>query len=266
MSPGFYLKELGWPAAFVASASYSIWHTPDFIILYGGKVAHTARYAAAGVEEFVILAIVAISMVMGSITAEASNLEEKARNPMDRISLFLGRVSMLLIVVMVSVMFYEVIVRYVFEAPTLWANELTLWISGFVFLLSGLYAMQQRSHIRIFLFYEKMPRLLQKLCDSVSTLLIFAFAFCMVWGGYNEMKAKVLRWETFGTAFDPPIPATLKTSVLAVICLVTLQAMVNLVADWNKAVERRGPVDEDEIKDLAEDVRRGARKGSGGNV
>ena len=46
--------------------------------------------------------------------------------------------------------------RYAVEAPTLWANELTLWIGGFVFLCSGLYGMQQRSHIRIFLLYDAL--------------------------------------------------------------------------------------------------------------
>ena len=61
---------------------------------------------------------------------------------------------MMLILAMTGVMLYEVFLRYAIEAPTLWANELTLWIGGFVFLSSGLYAMQQRSHIRIFILYD----------------------------------------------------------------------------------------------------------------
>ena len=69
-------------------------------------------------------------------------------------------------------MMYEVVLRYVFEAPTLWANELSLWIAGFIFLCAGLYAMQQRSHIRIFLLYDVCPRWLQRTFDCISTLLI----------------------------------------------------------------------------------------------
>ncbi len=83
---------------------------------------------------------------------------------LDRLSVFIGRVTMMLIVLLVSVMLYEVVLRYVFERPTLWANELSLWMAGFVFLLAGLYAMQQRSHIRIFLLYDMMPRWLQRIC------------------------------------------------------------------------------------------------------
>jgi len=80
---------------------------------------------------------------------------------------------MILIISMTSVMLYEVFLRYVFEAPTLWANELTLWIAGYVFLFSGLYAMQQRCHIRIFLLYDAMPRWIQHLFDIISVVLIW---------------------------------------------------------------------------------------------
>jgi len=47
--------------------------------------------------------------------------------------------------------------RYVVEAPTKWANELTLWIAGFVFLCSGFYGMQQRSHIRLIADWNLEP-------------------------------------------------------------------------------------------------------------
>ena len=169
-------------------------------------------------------------------------MEAEIVNPFDRISLFLGRVTMLLIVLLVSVMFYEVVLRYVFERPTLWANELSLWLAGFVFLLAGLYAMQQP-------------------CDTISTALIFAFAISMIWGGWNEARDKLLRWETFGTAFDPPIPATIKPMVLLVILLVALQALANLISDWNKEAEHHAVVDieQEEIEELARQARAGAR-------
>ena len=69
----------------------------------------------------------------------------------------------------------EVISRYVFSRPTLWANELSLWIASFLFLLAGLYAMQQRSHIRIFIIYEMMPRWAKKAADTFSVMLIVIF-------------------------------------------------------------------------------------------
>ena len=164
---------------------------------------------------------------------------------------------MLLIAIVVCVMMYEVILRYVFERPTLWANEMSLWLAGFVFILAGFYAMQQRSHIRIYLLYDMFPRAVQRICDTVSTVLIVGFAFFLVYGGYGEAKAKMLRWETFGTAFDPPIPATLKPLVLIVVTLVAIQSVLNLIADWNKEPEIHSAaddIDQDELERLKKSV------------
>lgn len=171
-------------------------------------------------------------------------IEQDRTGPFDIISLVVSRLAMISVALVVVVMFYEVVARYVFEKPTLWANELSLWIAGFVFLFAGLYAMQQRSHIRIYIIYDLMPRWMQKLSDCISVLLIWVFVTCLIWGGYNEAKAKLLRMETFGTAWDPPIPATIKPAILFIIFLVAIQALSNLIADWNKAPEHHSPADE----------------------
>jgi TRAP-type C4-dicarboxylate transport system permease small subunit len=145
-----------------------------------------------------------------------------------------------------------VVARYVFSKPTLWANELSLWIAAFVFILAGLYAMQQRSHIRIYVIYDLMPRWAKKLSDIITVVLIWGFWAALVWGGYNEARDKLLRMETFGTAWDPPIPATVKVTMLIVIGLVALQALSNLIADWSKEPHRGGTdeIDEHEIEQL----------------
>ncbi len=173
----------------------------------------------------------------------------------DLVSVILGRVAMIMTGFIVLVMFYEVVSRYVFSKPTLWANELSLWLGSFVFLLAGLYAMQQRSHIRIYIIYDMMPRWAQKLSDCISVLLIVAFTFALVWGGYTDAENRFLRMETFGTAWDPPIPGTIKPALLIIVVLVCLQAVSNLIADWNKAPESHTPADEiDEVE--IENIRR----------
>lgn len=171
----------------------------------------------------------------------------------DIVSLVCSRIAMIATAGIVLIMFYEVVSRYVFAKPTLWANELSLWTAGFVFLFAGLYAMQQRSHIRIYIIYDLMPRWLRKIADVASVLLIWVFAFAMIWGGYDDAKSKLLRMETYGTAWDPPIPATLYPAILIIVTLVAIQALSNLIADWNKAPESHTPIediDESEIESI----------------
>ncbi len=240
-----------WPGLFILCAGYLMWYFPQFIVLFGwANDAIASQNPPADMFDFLMMAGAAGAIVIGVSTARASTGEGGVRSFFDRVSLFFGRTTMLLIACLVSVMFYEVVLRYVFERPTLWANELSLWVAGFVFLLSGLYAMQQRSHIRIYLIYDLMPRPMQRLCDVVSTGLIVAFAAALIYGSFNEALAKFLRWETFGTAFDPPIPGTMKPAVLLAVLLIAIQAVFNLLADWNRLPEHHGIIDEDEVEDI----------------
>ncbi|HBV55476.1 MAG TPA: TRAP transporter small permease [Rhodobacteraceae bacterium] len=185
----------------------------------------------------VVLSAVYLSDTKGEI-------EPPRTGPMDILSLILSRIAMIATIGIVCAMFYEVVARYVFERPTLWANELSLWIAGFVLLFAGQYAMQQRSHIRIYVIYDIMPRWMQKFSDCLSVAMIWLFAGATVWGAYNEAMQKLARMETFGTAWDPPLPATMKISILIVVCLVALQALSNLIADWHKVPEAHNPADE----------------------
>jgi TRAP-type mannitol/chloroaromatic compound transport system permease small subunit len=247
------------PLAFVACAAWAIWNGPAYIISFGwASEAVAAIHTPATLVEYLALAGAALFFVLGVATAGASHMEYQDIRGFDRVSIFLGRVTMALIVLLVTIMLYEVLLRYVFENPTLWANELSLWLAGFIFLLAGLYAMQQRSHIRIFIVYDIFPRWLQKLCDTISVILIVVFATALVYGAFGEAQAKFLRWETFGTAFDPPIPATVKPIVLIVVWLVAIQAVSNLFTDWNKAPEHHtaaDDIDAEEIEALKKTLR-----------
>lgn len=241
------------PLAFILCAGWLTWHLPAFTLSWFpptdpsqhdklsalfGRIDVTPGLTGlfggyADMVDWIALLLLPIFGYLGVRTVRRAAMEFESWKPLDRLAVFVGRLTMMLIVLLCCVMIYEVVLRYVFEAPTLWANELSLWLAGFVFLCAGLYAMQQRSHIRIFLLYDMLPRGLQRACDCISTLLIVTFAFFLVYGGYGEAFDKFYRWETFGTAFDPPIPATLKPMVLLIIVLVAFQAVVNLVSDWN---------------------------------
>jgi len=266
------------PLAFVVVFGWATWHTPAYILdfippddvslveqmsqqhmrkdvtpnmpgMFGG-------YADA--LDWAALLLIPIIFYVGMRTVRCAKMEFAQWRPIDRVALFIGRITMMLIISMTSVMLYEVFLRYVFEAPTLWANELTLWIAGYIFLLSGLYAMQQRCHIRIFLLYDVMPRTIQHLCDILSVSLICTFAVGLIFGSYKQVfMTKFYRWEMFGTAFDPPIPATVQPMILIMVTLIAIQSVINLIADWNinaSEVASKIDMDEDELEAIKRSV------------
>lgn len=171
-----------------------------------------------------------------------------------------SRLAMILPAVIVAIMFYEVVMRYVFERPTLWVNEASLWLGGMVYLFSGLYAMQQRSHIRIFILYDIAPLKVRRFFDILSTLCIILFCLAVIYGGFGEAYAKLMRWEKFGTAWDPPIPATMKPLILITLSFVTIQAVSNLINDWNRPPEHLDITDETDL-DIEEIKRAQAKMG-----
>ena len=249
------------PLLFILVFGWVVWNGANYLIALPGDEATRAalvrRYGTVGALDWAMLLLAPLIFAAGVLTVRRAPMEYQDWGLFDRVSVFIGRVTMMSIAILVCVMIYEVVLRYAFERPTIWANELSLWFAGFIFLLAGLYAMQQRAHIRIYLLYDLMPRWAQRVCDTISTLLIVFFAFMLFWGGYGEAAAKFARWETFGTAFDPPLPATLKPLVLVVVALVAVQAIANLVRDWNAEPvihSAADDVDMDEVERLRRQV------------
>jgi len=233
----------------------AVWVVLGELVFGLGIELRTILHPATNIHVLLTLIAGATAILVSSIYFSdfKGAIEPEPDGFFDIISLVLARLTMIAIVFILCIMLYEVVLRYLFNKPTLWANELSLWIAGFVFLLAGLYAMQQRSHIRIYIIYDMMPRWAQKASDTLSVALIWVFTISLIWGSYNEARDKFFRWETFGTAWDPPLPATIKPAILLFILLVAIQALSNLIADWNKEPESHTPlddIDETEIEQI----------------
>ncbi len=263
------------PFVFVLLAGWAIWHTPAYIVDFGVHdlesrvVMQTAELhkrkdvtpnlpglfgGLADVIDYAVLVLLPLVFYAGVKTVVPAQMEFPQYSRVDKIAMFIGRIVMILVISMTSVMLYEVFLRYALERPTLWANELTLWIGSFVFMLSGIYAMQQRSHIRIFIIYDVLPRSIQHLCDTIWVALLWFFTVCLIFGSYKQIFInKFYKWQTFGTAFDPPIPATIQPLILIAFTLISVQALLNLIADWNRNpadIMEKGLVDQEELEAL----------------
>ena len=268
------VAEWIWPSAFLICAGWCVWHIPAFTLdwfppeneslMMQVSELHTRKEVLqdmaglfggfANVVDYLALVLMPVFVILGMRSIVIASMEFQDWRSWDRFALFIGRATMIMLLAMTGVMLYEVFMRYVVEAPTKWANELTLWIAGFVFLCSGLYAMQQRCHIRITLLYDVVPRPVRKTFDVISAALIVIFALGVIYGSYKQVFInKLYRWEMFGTAFDPPIPATIQPMILIIMSLIALQAVANLIADWNAEPETF-VVDEDEVEAIRKSV------------
>lgn len=81
---------------------------------------------------------------------------------LDAFSLFLGHTAMLLVCLLVISMLYEVAARYMFQAPTLWAFDLSYMFNGSLFLLAGAYSLKHEAHVRIDFLSRQLPLSVQQ--------------------------------------------------------------------------------------------------------
>ena len=76
----------------------------------------------------------------------------------DRFAKACGVLAALLVVVLIALMLYDVVARYVFGAPTLWGYDVNTFLMGAAFVLSIGYALSLDSHVRVDLLYSPEAR------------------------------------------------------------------------------------------------------------
>jgi len=68
---------------------------------------------------------------------------------------------------------YEVVARYVFNAPTIWVFDVTYMLYGTIFMLGAAYALHKGAHIRTDFFFESWSTRTKGMIDSIAYLALF---------------------------------------------------------------------------------------------
>lgn len=149
-------------------------------------------------------------------------------DPVSRLSAALGEWLSPLFLVAVIISVYEVVLRYGFNAPTIWVHELTVLLSATCFIVSGLYALERGDHIRVTVLRDRMPPTLRFIVDILGTILALIFLGGIVIGGYEPAWRALSGWHSTRTAFNSPTPAILKPLLVVISALMVVQILVHL--------------------------------------
>ncbi len=91
----------------------------------------------------------------------------------ESLSIWVGRAFGWCILILTFSVSYEVFVRYVLNAPTVWAFDMMVQMYGGLFLMAGPYALAQDTHVRGDVLYRLFPVRVQASIDFVLYLLFF---------------------------------------------------------------------------------------------
>lgn len=158
----------------------------------------------------------------------------------DAVNEWIGRVVGFQIVLIVGVVMYEVVLRSLFQRPTLWANETMIYVTAMAYLLAGGYALRHRRHVIVDVVYQRLPPRVRNGLDRLTFVFFVLYMVTLIWIGWQFAWDSVKLRETAGTPWDPPIyPVKLAIPVAGL--LVLLQGVANLGREWAGGREERRP-------------------------
>ncbi|MFP6746610.1 MAG: TRAP transporter small permease subunit [Alphaproteobacteria bacterium] len=114
---------------------------------------------------------------------------------------WVGRAFAWCIVILTLSVAYEVFVRYVLNAPTVWVFDMMVQMYGALFLMAGPYALAQDGHVRADVVYRLIPVRWQARIDFVLYILFFFPAMlALFWYGAeiasDSWRYKEVSWNS----------------------------------------------------------------------
>lgn len=156
----------------------------------------------------------------------------------DKINEWMAKVMSWAVILIIASTVYEVVMRYLFSAPTEWSFEFNYLVHGAYFLLLGAFTFAIRGHVNVDIFYARFSPRRRAIIDLFTAPVFFFFMLMMfVFGGQFALNSLAFR-ETLSSAWAPPIyPVKLVIPVAAT--MVILQGMAKFIRDLHTALTGR---------------------------
>jgi TRAP-type C4-dicarboxylate transport system permease small subunit len=151
-----------------------------------------------------------------------------------------GEAASWLYLVTVVITAWEVTMRYLLDAPTLWVHELSVALAATCFVIGGPYVHQDRHHITISVVYDRMSPAARRRTRALGSLLTLVFCGFLVLATFMQAGLALKVMETTGTALNWPIPVYLKTLFAVCAVVMTVQSLFHLVRDVSALRARSG--------------------------
>lgn len=124
----------------------------------------------------------------------------------DWINEWVGRATTYLILAVMGATVIEVVCRYVFNRPTIWAYEFEQLSLAVVYILVGGYVLYHRGHVAVDVLYIKLsPRTKTVIDMALSFPLMLIMAGVLAYTGTLYARDSMKLWEHTYSSWSPPI-------------------------------------------------------------
>jgi C4-dicarboxylate transporter, DctM subunit len=124
----------------------------------------------------------------------------------DSINVAAGYLSGFFIFVISVLVTYDVVCRFVFNAPTIWVLEISVYLSMASLFLAVGYLLKEKGHINVDLFVTRLSPSIKLKLDLLTSVLALIYCFALAWEGgrialnayhLGETSPSLLRFPVF---------------------------------------------------------------------
>lgn len=139
------------------------------------------------------------------------------------------------LLVAVLILIQEIVLRYVFNAPTIWAHETTVFLCAIAFIYGGLLCAARDRHIRVVLIYDMLPPRIRRGLDVVISAVCALSSGAFAWAAWIMVARAAwrpdgsFRLESSGSAWNPVFPGVLKILLMVALAVLAVQFLVMAV-------------------------------------
>ncbi len=156
---------------------------------------------------------------------------DKISKGIDAFNNKMGEVTALLIIPLLTVIIYEVFMRYAFNAPTVWGFEATTFLYGIHFMFGLAYTEVHSGHVKVDIFTVNATTKVRAALGALTTLVLFLpMMTCLAYGTATYAVTSIEMLELNSTSWAPPI-YPFKAIMAITISFLLLQGVSNLIRD-----------------------------------
>ena len=147
----------------------------------------------------------------------------------------IGRGAAWLNVAMAGLVCVVVALRYAFSTGAIFLQESVLYLHGAAFLIGLSYALRHDAHVRVDVFYGRLPKRRRALVDLLGHLLLLTpLCATVIWAGADYAAKSWAVLEGSPEVDGVPAVFLLKTLIPAAAALLLLQAAALIRRDWRR--------------------------------
>ena len=157
----------------------------------------------------------------------------------DDFSKFSGLAVAQLYLICAAVTGYEVISRYVFDAPTQWVFEVVMVLAATAWMLSAAYVTLHKRHIGITVFYIMASDRGKWWLDLIAYVVGIIALWLLIDDSVIRALDSVMMLEKAGSAWNSPQPMILKSMLTIGATTYIIQLMINLYRHFSSNIAKK---------------------------